>query len=74
MESNNKRDNSFRGFGLLDVVQIVFIVLKLCKLISWSWWWVLSPIWIGMAILVVVCSVGLIFYKKEGKHTDGESE
>lgn len=32
----------------LDVLLIVFIVLKLCGVIAWSWWWVLSPIWIGI--------------------------
>jgi hypothetical protein len=32
----------------LDVLLIVFIVLKLCGVIAWSWWWVLSPIWIGV--------------------------
>lgn len=31
--------------GVMDVVQIVLIVLKLCHVINWSWWWVLSPSW-----------------------------
>lgn len=47
--SNSK--NSGLGFG--DVLQIVFIVLKLAKVIDWSWWWVLSPTWISILILVV---------------------
>jgi hypothetical protein len=28
----------------------VFVVLKLTHVIAWSWWWVLSPLWIGAAI------------------------
>ena len=37
----------------LGLLTIVFIVLKLCGVISWSWLWVLSPIWIlGLLILV----------------------
>lgn len=40
-------------FNLVPTLTIVFLVLKLCKVIDWSWWWVLSPSWIP-AVLVVV--------------------
>jgi len=36
--------------GLGGVLAIVFIVLKLAKIIAWSWWWVLSPIWIPIIL------------------------
>jgi hypothetical protein len=32
----------------------VFLVLKLTNVIAWSWWWVTSPLWAGLAIAVVV--------------------
>ena len=32
------------GMSFLEVLLLVFIILKLCKIINWSWWWVLSPI------------------------------
>ena len=35
-----------------DVVTIVFVVLKLCGVIDWSWWWVLSPMW-GVVALIL---------------------
>ena len=38
----------------LTLLTIVFIVLKLCGVIGWSWWWVLSPLWIPVAILAAV--------------------
>jgi len=38
------------GIGLADVLTVIFVVLKLTHLIAWSWWWVLSPQWIGTAI------------------------
>lgn len=47
------------GLGLPAVLAVVFVVLKLTGLINWSWWWVLAPIWIPWAILVVV--LGLLF-------------
>ena len=49
-ESKNRSCGSFSS-----ILTIAFIVLKLCHVIEWSWWWVLSPIWIG-AIIVVVCA------------------
>ena len=46
------------GIGFTGLLTIAFIVLKLCKVIEWSWCWVLSPLWIsvglGLSILVIV--------------------
>jgi hypothetical protein len=39
--------------SFFDELAVVFIVLKLCNLISWSWMWVLSPIWIPFAIGII---------------------
>lgn len=50
--------NSSGGLGLSTVLGVVFIVLKLCGVITWSWWWVLSPFWIGLALILLV--VGLL--------------
>jgi Transmembrane Fragile-X-F protein len=43
-----------------QIALITFIVLKLTGVISWSWWWVLSPLWIGGILLVVVVCALLI--------------
>lgn len=42
--------------GLDGVLLVVFIVLKLCGVIAWSWLWVLSPLWIGILIYTGVYS------------------
>ena len=42
------------GLTLADLFLVAFVVLKLCGLINWSWWWVLSPIWISVIITIVV--------------------
>ena len=47
------------GIGFLGLLTIVFIVLKLTNVIAWSWWWVLAPLWIPVALLIVI--MGLIF-------------
>lgn len=45
------------GIGFPGLLCVAFIVLKLCHVIDWSWWWVLSPLWIGAIILVVLVAV-----------------
>jgi hypothetical protein len=49
-------NDNHSGLGLGSVLLIVFVVLKLCKLITWSWVWVLSPIWIGW-VLAIICAL-----------------
>ena len=38
----------------VQILVILFIGLKLLGVIDWSWWWVLSPIWISIILFVVV--------------------
>ena len=45
------------GITLSGLVFIVFLVLKLCNIINWSWWWVTAPLWIPIALFVAVCIV-----------------
>ena len=58
--SNNSSSNS-GGIGFSGLLTILFVGLKLTNYISWSWWWVLSPIWItcSMAILLLII-VGVV--------------
>ena len=39
---------------LAGLIQLAFIILKLCKVINWSWWWVLSPMWIELGIVLIM--------------------
>jgi hypothetical protein len=49
------------GISFVSLLTIVFITLKLTNYISWSWWWVLSPIWIPIILwLVVVLIIAII--------------
>lgn len=47
------RENNYK-ISYLDILLVVFIILKLTGNIDWSWWWVLSPLWVvvGLSILV----------------------
>lgn len=42
------------GIGFVGLLTIVFITLKLTRVIAWSWWWVLSPLWISVALIGVI--------------------
>ena len=42
------------GFNVLGLLGVVFVTLKLCKVIDWSWWWVTAPFWGGVALVLVV--------------------
>jgi hypothetical protein len=54
------KNNSKGGIGFCGLLTIVFIVLKLLDVISWSWWWVLSPLWIPIALGIVVWLISCI--------------
>lgn len=49
----NVKSNS-AGIGFPSLLALVFIVLKLTGFIGWSWWWVLSPLWIGLLITILI--------------------
>lgn len=63
--SENKSSNSGISFGSL--LTLVFIVLKLTNVIDWSWWWVLSPLWIGLSITLVILVIVVILERRKTK-------
>ena len=59
-------NNTSNGLGLGTVLFIVFLILKLTGNIDWSWWWVTNPLWIPLALGVVVMGImGLIIYGRK---------
>jgi hypothetical protein len=54
--SENK---SSGGIGFFGLMFLIFMTLKLTKVIDWSWWWVTAPLWGGFAILLIVLLVAL---------------
>ena len=54
MATTNGSVSANGGIGFSGLLAIVFIALKLTGYIAWSWWWVLSPLWIPAAIFCVV--------------------
>lgn len=52
--------SSTGGISFLGLLTIVFITLKLTKVIAWSWWWVLCPLWGPLALVLIVLFIGFI--------------
>lgn len=51
---SKKSTSGNSGISFTGLLTIAFIVLKLIGKIDWSWWWVLSPLWIGIAIMLLI--------------------
>lgn len=56
-ETSNR---SSGGIGFAGLLTIVFITLKLLGKITWSWWWVLSPLWIGAVALLFIFAFAVV--------------
>ncbi len=56
-------NKSVAGTGVLDVLQIIFIVLKLTGLIDWSWWAVFAPLFISLGLVAIIVIISVIARK-----------
>lgn len=63
MSKYHYSSNNSGGVGTFGVVQIVFIILKLVKVIDWSWWVVFAPFWIELALVVLLSLYWWLFKK-----------
>jgi len=63
-------NNTSGGIGLGGVLFIVFLILKLCHVINWSWWWVTAPLWgsfavvLGVILMIIIVGLMLAANKK----------
>jgi Flp pilus assembly protein TadB len=50
------------GIGLGGATFIAFLVLKLCGVIDWSWWWITAPLWGGFAVGIIIAIILFIWF------------
>ena len=62
------------GIGFCGLLTILFIFLKLTDKIDWDWIWVLSPMWVGLAVAlgivilaVVIAGIGATIIQLSGR-------
>lgn len=68
----NKEQTIVQSVGFVGLLTLAFIVLKLCGIIAWSWWWVLSPLLIStgirlVIIIVILVKAAVIYHKHKRK-------
>jgi hypothetical protein len=59
------KEKTSKGFGLGTIIFLIFLVLKLTgvgMVATWSWWWVLSPLWIPIVVVlgILICALAFI--------------
>ena len=57
---SNKNSSSSSGIGFPGLLTVLFIGLKLTGNITWSWVWVLSPLWISFVLSLVIAAIVVI--------------
>ena len=57
--------SSSSGIGFVGALTLLFVALKLLGKIDWSWWWVLSPIWISAGLALLILTVFLTIFRSK---------
>lgn len=60
--AGSSSSSSSGGIGITGLLGVAFVVLKLCGVINWSWWWVTAPFWGSGVLFVFVFVLGLCFF------------
>ena len=66
----NNQNTTIKTTSFSTLLALAFIILKLCKVITWSWIWVLAPIWIGWGIAIILLIICLIVYGINNKEDE----
>lgn len=56
-----KNKNTTYGVTFLDLLLLLFIALKLIGVINWTWFWVLSPVWVALLFFLIVFIIALLW-------------
>ena len=80
MKAKDNKNNIKLTFSISPIILLtaIFVVLKLSSVITWSWWWILSPLWIS-AILAAIAFLGIAIWaiiildKDDKEATDKEA-
>ena len=62
MSDNTKSVVSIGGTSFFNLLFVGFLVLKLTKVINWSWWWVTAPLWGQIVLTLALIIIILIVY------------
>lgn len=69
MSEGSTKTTASGGIGFAGLLTIAFIVLKLTNVITWSWWWVLAPLWMSVSIFLVLAALFVLIAVVVGNKT-----
>lgn len=52
---------------------IVFLILQLCNVIAWSWWWVTAPLWGGLILYFIYYFLSYLAFSRQFKSLFGDN-
>ena len=58
-----KKEIKTVGLGFFEALTLLFIALKLTGVVTWSWLWVLSPLWLTFAVAVFIAAIVVLIVK-----------
>lgn len=61
MSRNSENGGGSVGIGVSGLLGVAFVVLKLCGVIKWSWWWVTAPFWGSLALSILIILGAFIY-------------
>lgn len=61
---NEKKEIKTVGLGFFEALTLLFIALKLTGCVTWSWLWVLSPLWLTFSVAVFIAAIVVLVMKK----------
>ena len=67
IKMSNTTTTQASGVGFFGLLTVLFIGLKLTDVIAWSWWWVLSPLWIPFTTTMLAIAITLVLLLRTGK-------
>ena len=72
LATTTKTDSRIEGTSFFDVVQIVFLILKIGGIVDWSWWIILSPFLISIVAAIIIAII-FVFIARD-KNTNDKVE
>ena len=70
--SESSKSITIGGTGFFNLLFLTFLVLKLTKVIDWSWWWITAPLWGPFGVCVVLFILGAILVALADGYTHGK--
>lgn len=67
MSNESSHSHASGGIGLCSALFLLFLGLKLGKVIDWSWWWIFSPFWIPVSLATFFVSLIVIITVLRGR-------